>query len=189
VTKRDHQADRGQSLIIVALAFALFLFGVICLVADGAVLFRWSARVQAAAQVAAESGADSVSPGFLYGTTAPCAGDATRRCPVSIVDTDAQDRRNGLFAFERACIQAGDQSAQLARSPDDQQHPDGTACDTDGCRVFAVVTRQVTLPIPVPGFPTSVPVRGEFRAAPVVGGTFPSASCTGTTWVPATPSP
>ncbi len=179
----------GQSLLIVALAFALFLFGIICLVADGAVLFRWSARVQAAAQVAAESGADSVSPGFLYGATEPCPtpADALRRCPVPIVDISAQDRRNGRYAFERACIQAGDQSAQIPGTPDAPQHPDGTACDTDGCRVVAIVTRQVTLPIPFPGFPGAVPVRGEFHAAPVVGGTAPSASCTGTTWVPASP--
>jgi len=161
--------------MLVALCFALFLFGVICLVADGAVLFRWSARVQAAAQVAAESGADSVSPRFLYGGRPP------------IVDVDVQDRRNGLYAFERACIQSGDQSAQIQRAPDDPQVPDGTACDTDGCRVVAVVTRLVTLPIPVPGFPTSVSVRGEFRAAPVVGDVTPAASCTGTTWVPASP--
>lgn len=187
MTRRQRDRDSGQSLLITALAFALFLFGVICLVADGAVLFRWSARVQAASQVAAESGADSVSPGFLYGATEPCPQNASRRCPVPIVDALAQDRRNGLFAFQRACIQAGDQSAQLSRTPDESQQPDGTACDTDGCRVVAVVVRQVTLPIPLPGFPTSVSVRGEFRAAPVVGGTTPSASCTGTAWVPSPP--
>lgn len=177
MTHRSARGSSGQSLLIVALSFSLFLFGVICLVADGAVLFRWSARVQAAAQVAAASGADSVSPRFLYGASSP------------IVDVDPQDRRNGLYAFERACIQAGNQSAQIQRAPDDAQHPDGTACVTDGCRVIAVVTRQVTLPIPVPGFPTSVFVRGEFRAAPVVGASTPASSCTGTTWVPASPPP
>jgi hypothetical protein len=186
---RRRPRDRGQSLLIVALAFALFLFGVICLVADGAVLFRWSARVQAAAQVAAESGADSVSPGFLYNATQACSTDASLRCPVPIVDTLAQDRRNGLYAFERACIQSGDQSAQLSRTPDDPQHPDGTACDTDGCHVVALVARQVDLPIPIPGFATSVIVRGEFRAAPVVGGTTPSGACTATAWVPSPPPP
>lgn len=182
------RARNGQSLIIVALAFALFLFGVICLVADGAVLFRWSARVQAAAQVAAQSGADSVSPRFLYGASCSAAASATT-CTAPIVDVDVQDRRNGLYAFERACIQSGDQSAQIAHSPDQPQTPDGTACDTDGCRVVAVVTRLVTLPIPLPGFPSSVPVRGESRAAPVVGGVTPATSCVGTVWVPASPPP
>ena len=174
---RRADRDRGQSLLIVALCFALFLFGVICLVADGAVLFRWSARVQAAAQVAAQSGADSVSPRFLYGDGA------------TIVDVDVQDRRNGRYAFERACIQAGDQSAQISRTPDDAQAPDGTACDTDGCQVVAVVTRMVSLPVPIPGFPTSVAVRGTFRAAPVVGGIAPGSTCTGGAWVPASPPP
>lgn len=180
---------RGQSLILVALVFAFFLLGVIALVADGAVLFRWSARVQAAAQVAAESGADSISPGFLYGETTPCARQWAQRCPVPIVDTLAQDRANGRFAFERACIQAGDQSAQLALTPDSPQQPDGTACDTDGCHVVALVVRTVALPIPLPGLPASVPVRGEFRAAPVVGGTTATSVCVGAGWVPATPSP
>ena len=177
---------RGQSLVFVALAFALFLFGVICLVADGAVLFRWSARAQAAAQVAAESGADSVSPGFLYGITQPCVAPVGR-CPLPIVDIAAADRRNGRYAFERACIEGGDQSAQIPLTPDERQTPDGTSCHTDGCHVVAVVTRQVSLPIALPGFPASVPVRGEFRAAPVVGGTLPATACSGGAWVPSPP--
>jgi hypothetical protein len=190
MSRRRRRGSRGQSLIIVALAFTLFLVGVICLVADAAVLFRWSARVQAAAQVAAESGADSVSPSFLYGASQPCpAASGAPRCSVAIVDIDPQDRRAGLYAFERACIQAGDQSAAIARSPEQSQQPDGTACDADGCRVVAVVTRWVALPIPVPGFPPSLPVRGEFRAAPVVGTERPAAACVGSAWVPATPSP
>jgi len=189
--------ERGQTLLIFALAFALFLFGLICLVADGAVLFRWSARVEAAAQVAAQSGADSVSPGFLYGQSQPCpAPHAGRNCPVAIVDVEAQDRRGGLFAFQRACIQAGDQSAGVPRHapndltpkvPDDPQTPEGTTCDSDGCHVSAVVTRAVRLPIPIPGFPDVVEVRGSFFAAPVVGATTPTGTCAGGAWVPAAP--
>lgn len=173
---------------MVALAFAVFLFGVICLVADAAVLFRWSARVQAAAQLAAESGADSVSPHFLYGAS-PCPPSAAvaTACQVAIVDIEPQDRRNGRYAFERACIQSGDQSAGIVRTPDQAQHPDGTACDSDGCRVSAAVTRSVALPIPVPGFPASVTVRGTFRAAPVVGASSARGVCNGGAWVPSTP--
>jgi len=197
MTARRETTRSGQTLLIFALAFALFLFAIICLVADGAVLFRWSARVEAAAQVAAQSGADAVSPGFLYGETQPCpAPHADRSCPVAIVDVVAQDRRGGLYAFERACIQAGDQSAAVPRHPpndmnpkipDDPQTPEGTSCASDGCHVAAVVTRAVSVPIPIPGFPDVVPVRGSFFAAPVVGAKSPTSTCTGTTWVPGAP--
>jgi len=184
-------------LMIFALAFALFLFGVACLVADAAALYRWSQRVDAAAQLAAQSGADAVDPRFLYGETQPCAPPRRdQRCAVPLVDIAAQDRRGDLFAFERACIQAGDQSAQVPRGGgegalkmvDDAQSPEGTRCDSDGCRVYAVVTRVVELPIPIPGFPARIPVTGRQYAAPVVGSTSPLSTCGGSAWVPAAPS-
>jgi len=183
--------------MIFALGFGLFLFGLVCVVADTAALYRWSQRVDAAAQLAAQSGADAVDPRYLYGVTQPCpAPREAERCAVPLVDVAAQDRRGNLYAFERACIQAGDQSAQVPRSGsadltpkavDDPQTPEGTRCDTDGCRVFAMVTRSVELPIPLPGFPTRVAVRGKQFAAPVVGSSAATSSCAGTAWVPATP--
>ncbi|MGH7687349.1 MAG: hypothetical protein ACREN2_11100 [Candidatus Dormibacteria bacterium] len=192
-----HRALRGQTLIIFALAFALFLFALMCLVADTAFLFRWSSATQAAAQLAAQSGADAVDPRYLY-TTGKCAPTAAVPCDSAIVDISAQDRHGSLYAFQRACIEAGDRSATIPRSgadarnagvktADDAQSPDGTACASDGCRVFAVVTRTVPLPIPLPGFPSSVDVRGQFYAAPVVGATTAEMSCTGGAWVPAPP--
>ena len=41
MTPRRQAPQAGQILMIFALAFALFLFAVTCLVADGAFLFRW----------------------------------------------------------------------------------------------------------------------------------------------------
>lgn len=178
---------RGQTLIVFALAFALFLFALTCLVADTAFLFRWSGQVQAAAQLAAQSGADAVDPRFLYGQSAG-----------AIVDTSAADRRGSLYAFQRACIQAGDQSANIERDPprdaslkqpDDVQSPDGTACASNGCRVEAEVTRGVELPIPFPGFPSTIDVRGLYFAAPVVGATAAQSVCGGGVWVPGALSP
>ena len=184
----------GQTLIVFALSFALFLFALVCLVADTAFLFRWSSATQSAAQLAAQSGADAVDPHYLYGATTPCSPPARSPCSAAIVDISAQDRQGTLYAFQRACIEAGDQSAQITqggsralKTANDPQSPDGTACVSDGCRVFAVVTRTVTLPIPIPGFATTVNVRGQFYAAPVVGGTQAQLSCTGGTWVPAPP--
>lgn len=184
---RRRRGLSGQTLIIFALAFALFLFALMCVVADTAFLFRWSSATQAAAQLAAQSGADAVDPRYLYSP-----GQS------AIVDINAQDRRGSLYAFQRACIGAGDRSATIPRSggdargagvktADDAQSPDGTACASDGCRVFAIVTRSVPLPIPLPGFPSSVDVRGQFYAAPVVGATSAETSCTGGAWVPAPP--
>lgn len=197
--KRSSRRKRasGQVLIIFALGFALFLFGVTSLVADTAFLFRWSDQVLAAAQLAAQSGADAVDPRFLYGDATQCAQQPpTKPCSVPIVDTSPQDRRRGLYAFQRACIQAGDQSAQIprhrpddltAKSVDEMQTPEGTACDTDGCRVFAEVVRLVDLPIPIPGFASRIAVRGRFFAAPVVGSVTPRTVCTGAAWLPTAP--
>lgn len=185
--------QRGQTLMVFALGFALFLFSLVCLVADTAYLYVWSGRVQDAAQLSAQSGADSVDPRYLYEDTGSCPG-AT--CAVPIVDINPQDRDGALYAFERSCIQAGDQSAQIPRDPanalvlktaDDPQVPEGTVCASDGCRVYAQVTRVVRLPIPLPGFPSTITVRGSGYAAPVVGTSVATSTCTGTAWVPAPP--
>ena len=185
---------RGQTLVVFALSFALFLFALVCLVADTAFLFRWSSATQSAAQLAAQSGADSVDPRYLYGASTACTPPAPAPCSAAIVDISNQDRQGALYAFQRACIQSGDQSAEITdpaggalKTPDEPQTPDGTACASDGCRVYAVVTRSVTLPIPIPGFATTVDVRGRFYAAPVVGATQAQVSCTGGAWVPAPP--
>lgn len=189
MTRRRRAHARGQTLIVFALAFALVLFALVCLVADTAFLFRWSSAAEAAAQLAAQSGADSIDPRYLYGAAPGCAANATPACDTAIVDINAQDRRGSLYAFQRACVEAGDRSASIPRAPDDPQSPEGTACASDGCRVHAVVTRRVALPVPLPGFPATVDVRGQFDAAPVVGARSPVTSCTGTTWVPTAPQP
>jgi hypothetical protein len=192
-TGTAHVRQRGQTLMVFALGFALFLFSLVCLVADTAYLYVWSGRVQDAAQLSAQSGADSVDPRYLYEDTGSCPG-AT--CAVPIVDINPQDRDGALYAFERSCIQAGDQSAQIPRDPanalvlktaDDPQVPEGTVCASDGCRVYAQVTRVVRLPIPLPGFPSTITVRGSGYAAPVVGTSVATSTCTGTAWVPAPP--
>jgi hypothetical protein len=193
-TEHKRASQRGQTLIVFALAFTLFLFALTCLVADGSFLFRWSGRVQAAAQLAAQSGADAVDPRFLYGGSQCTQGHSG--CSTAIVDISAQDRTGSLYAFQRACIQAGDQSASVPRHPpndlspktaNDAQLPEGTQCFSDGCRVVSLITRMVPLPIAVPGFPASVPVRGVSLAAPVIGTNQPQATCSGGTWVPAAP--
>lgn len=181
--------QRGQTLIVFALGFALFLFSLTCLVADTASLFVWSGRVQSAAQLGAQSGADSVDPRFLYQDSSACGVTGPGPpCAVQIVDVSEQDRAGALYAFERACIQTADQSAQIpGKTADDPQSPDGTRCASDGCRVYAEVSRVVQLPIPIPGFPTSVTVRGIGYAAPVVGTNVATTMCTGVAWVPAPP--
>jgi len=182
--------------MIFAIGFALFLFGLTCLVVDTAYLYVWSGRVQSAAQLGAESGADSVDPRYLYAQEGSCPATGAGGCTALIVDISAQDRQGALYAFERACIQTGDQSAQIPRdtanpsipkTASDPQVPDGTSCASDGCRVYALVTRVVQLPIPLPGFPGSVTVRATAYAAPVVGTNVAASVCTGTTWVPQPP--
>jgi hypothetical protein len=189
--RSTRRRERGQTLIVFALGFALFLFSLTCLVADSAYLYVWSGRVQDAAQLGAQSGADSVNPSYLYGVTGPCA-----TCTPPIVDISAQDRDGSLYAFQRSCIQSADQSAQIPRNAadplvlktaDDPQTPEGAQCGSDGCHVYAEVSRVVQLPIPLPGFPSTVTVRGVGYAAAVVGTNVASATCTGVAWVPAPP--
>jgi hypothetical protein len=75
----------------------------------------------------------------------------------------------------------------VLKTPDDVQAPDGTSCASDGCQVYAVVSRVVHLPIPLPGFPDTVTVRGTGYAAAVVGTDHATTVCTGIAWVPAPP--
>ncbi len=173
------RGESGQMIMVLALAFALFLFGVVALVADGAYLYVWSARVQAAAQNAAQAGANSVDPHYLYGQSG------------HLVDLGPS---GGLMTFERGCVQIGDESAQLvgasgvAQSADSGQPTgNGVRCVSDGCAVFASVERTVQLPLPL--FGDSVVVRGVYYAAPVVGATTAApAHCARGAWVSGDPS-
>ena len=131
------RGESGQMIMVLALAFALFLFGVVALVADGAYLYVWWARVQAAAQNAAQAGANSVDPHYLYGQSG------------HLVDLGPS---GGLMTFERGCVQIGDESAELvgasgvAQSADSgQPKGNGVRCVSDGCAVFASVEKTVQL--------------------------------------------
>ncbi|HSP64762.1 MAG TPA: hypothetical protein VLO10_01095, partial [Candidatus Deferrimicrobium sp.] len=120
-------------IMMMALAFALFLFGIVVLVADSAFLYVWSARVQAAAQTAAQAGANTVDPHYLYGQSS------------HLVDLGGS---GGLMAFERGCVQVGDESAELTDAAGsglsaDQPQPkgNGVRCVSDGCAVYALVEK------------------------------------------------
>ena len=166
-------------IMMLALAFALFLFGIVVLVADSAALYVWSARVQAAAQTAAQAGANSIDPAYLYGQS------------DHLVDMGAQ---GGLMAFERGCVQVGDESAQIAGATGvietaDQPQPQGNGvrCVSDGCSVYASVEKTVHLPLPV--FGDAVVVRGVYYAAPVVGANVATPTrCRRTAWISAAPA-
>lgn len=167
-------------IMTLALAFALFLFGLVALVADSAYLYVWSSRVQAAAQNAAQAGANSIDPGYLYG-----ASDHL----INLAGSGA------LMAFERGCVEVGDQSAQLAApgggpaETADTAQPagNGVRCVTDGCAVYASVSKTVQLPLPL--LTDSVVVRGTYYAAPVVGATTAASDrCDRAAWVSAAPS-
>lgn len=166
-------------IMMFALSFALFLFALIALVADAAALYVWSARVQAAAQVAAQAGANAVDPQYLY-----ARGD-------HLVDLSAS---GGLMTFERGCTAVGDASAHLTAASglpltanDPQTAGNGVRCVSDGCSVYADVARTVSLPLPL--FGDRVVVRGSYYAAPVVGATTAAAArCTPGPWLSEPPS-
>ena len=166
-------------IMVTALSFALFLFGVVALVVDASYLYVWSARVQAAAQVAAQAGANSIDPQYLYGSSDHLVNLA--------VD-------GGLMAFERGCVEVGDESAALhnpdgtALTADDAQTTgDGVRCVSDGCHVYATITKTVHLPLPL--FGDTVTVRGVYYAAPVVGALEAAQSqCTAQAWARSAPA-
>jgi hypothetical protein len=179
VTRRGGRAQGGQMIMMLALAFALFLFGLVALVADCAYLYVWSARVQAAAQNAAQAGANSVDPRYLYGQS------------DHLVDLEAS---GNLMAFERGCVEVGDESAQItdasgvARGAGGSQPTgDGVRCVSDGCAVYASIEKTVRMPLPL--FAATVVVRGVYYAAPVVGATTAARSnCVPGRWVSEDPS-
>ena len=171
--------QRGQMIMMLALSFALFLFGLLALVADSAYLYVWSARLQASAQNAAEAGANSVDPQYLYGQGG------------HLVDVGSA---GGLMVFERGCVEVGDQSAHLSvdaakvlTAGDAQPAGNGVRCVSDGCSVFASIEKTVSLPLPL--FGASVVVRGVAYAAPVVGATSAAPGrCVPGAWVSADPA-
>lgn len=150
--------QRGQMIAMFALATALFLFGMLTLVLDLAYEFSWSTRVEGAAQLAAQSGANSVNPAFLYG-----GGD-----PRRAADPDCGGNRGILDICRdvRACEETGDRSAGI----EDADRPSsGTTCRTtgSGTGVHADVVKVISLPITL--FGGTAVVRGSFDAAPVQG--------------------
>jgi hypothetical protein len=166
-------------IMMLALSFALFLFGLVALVADSAYLYVWSARVQAAAQNAAEAGANSVDPQYLYGQNG------------HLVDLASA---GALMVFERGCVEVGDESAQLTAAGGAAQTADaaqpagnGVRCVSDGCAVYASIEK--TVPLPLPLFGQSVVVRGVAYAAPVVGATTAvQGNCVSGAWISADPA-
>jgi hypothetical protein len=155
-----------------ALGMALFMFALFVAVVDLDYLFTWSARVQAAAQTAAQSGANSVNPNFLYtpggGTHIIC--DYSGGCPAT------QPR------YDVACTHAGDVSAEITPDTLDYtngvgqaQFREGTHCQDDpqGCSVGATVVKHVVFPLTVLGL--GADVRGGSSAAPVIGSNVPAA--------------
>lgn len=173
-----HRGERGQTIMVMALSFALFLIGLVALVGDAAHLYVWAGRAQAAAQNAAQAGANTVNSRYLYGG----GGDLVDRGPSA-----------GLMAFERACVAIGAETAGLtaavARGVDGGGSPspaDRVRCASNGCSVFALVEKTVHLPIPLLG--DRVVVRGRYYAAPVVGALRASAgACQPGAWLPAAP--
>lgn len=153
-------SQRGQVIVMFALAMALFLFGLFTLVVDLAYEYTWSTRVEAAAQVAAQSGANSINPAYLYGGATPgSAGDPRCGGNISILDT-CHD--------VAACQEAGDRSAGIG-SAQPGSDAGRTICQTTGggSSVHAQVFRVVHLPLDL--FGGTAIVRGSFDAAPVAG--------------------
>ena len=153
---RIYPSERGQILIAFALAFALFLLTLFSLVVDLADIYVHSTDAEAAAQVAAQSGANDINSQAIYTSLTPTLSSrAYATCEASA-------------------------SFEMPGSTTLCYLPNGTV--TDGCpskapsssnTVEACVTD--TFPLPLRLFGLRVTVRGWFDAAPVAGTTVPTA--------------
>lgn len=164
---RQRRRESGQIIVMFALGMALFMFSLFVAVVDLDYLFTWSARVQAAAQAAAQTGANSVNPAYLYTGQLPmvCAGICVSNYPT--VD------------YHVACVHNGNVSADISPATAQYTVPgtEGTACTVGpnpdaACEVSATVVKKVQFPLTVLGF--GAEVRGSFVAAPVIGANAPA---------------
>ncbi|HZB97253.1 MAG TPA: hypothetical protein VE219_01515 [Candidatus Sulfotelmatobacter sp.] len=152
--------QRGQVIVLFALCMALFLFSVFALVVDLSFEYAWSTRIEAAAQVAAQSGANAINPAYLYGGGNPrSTGDSRCYGNKQILD---------LCNDVRACQEAGDRSSEIAVGGGGDA-VSRTTCRTnsDGSSVHADIVKLVHLPLDF--FADTAVVRGSFDAAPVAG--------------------
>lgn len=158
MTVLRRRAARGQIIVIFALAMALFLFGLICLVVDSAYLFTYSARAQAAAQVAAQAGANTIDSVTIYSST-------------GVIHIDHKQYQQACTRAARQFVGAGNGvsvNVLCGTDPPNTPPTDDPTKDTVAARV------EVTVPLPVGLFGTRFTVRGYAEAAPVVGSTCPA---------------
>ncbi|MFN2569945.1 MAG: hypothetical protein ABR564_10170 [Candidatus Dormibacteria bacterium] len=155
--RRRRTYEGGQTIALFALATALFLFGMVALVIDLSYEFSWSTRVAGAAQIAAQSGANSVNPAFLYGGGPGGGGDPGCAGNTQILD---------VCRDVATCEESGNNSAGITASDGPAS---GTTCRSasGGTTVHAEVVKVISLPIAF--FGTTAVVRGSFDAAPVRG--------------------
>ena len=156
-----------------ALSMALFMFTMFVAVVDLDFLYTQSAQVQAAAQAAAQTGANSVNPVFLYQP-----GTANVHIICDDITCPANEPR-----FDVACTHAGDVSADIGApgytldytsSTGQGAFRQGTHCqdNAQGCSVGATVVKHVLFPLTILGF--GADVRGTSSAATVIGARTPA---------------
>jgi hypothetical protein len=82
---RRHRPESGQTLVVFALVLALFLVGMIALVADLGAVFVTYNQVDDAALLAIQAGASAIDEGSFYtGRLQLDAGTAVERCRDSL---------------------------------------------------------------------------------------------------------
>ena len=150
--RNRRRAQSGQTLITFTLAMVLFLFGLFVATVDLVFLYNRYTTVSAAAQIAAQAGANTIDPNSLYSGTVP---------QLDVFNAPGVCRSAG----NTAALATGVTSCSVVDNP---QHPG--QCPNI-CAVHAVVTETVTLPLSL--FGVSSVVSASADAAPVTGDLSP----------------
>ncbi|MGI8493635.1 MAG: hypothetical protein ACR2NJ_12965 [Acidimicrobiales bacterium] len=137
-------------MVIFALILSLSLFGLFVMVIDLSVLYSGKTRVQAAAQIGAQAGADTVSSTSLYRCSGPQLAGGSGSCSGAVLGASSASM----------CEQTIQRALTALPANGGGQH-----CSATGSTVHASITRQVRMPLGL--FGTSFQVSGDFDAAAV----------------------
>ena len=144
-----------------ALGFALFLFSLTCLVADPRISTcgrgasrpprSWARNPAPIGRSAVPVQRDGSCPHGARARARCRSSTSARRIARARCTRSSARASRPAISRRRSRVDAAHPTR--AEDADDPQVPDGTLCASDGCHVYAEVSRVVQLPIPLPGFP------------------------------------
>lgn len=182
--RRGGQSRRqslGQVIVVFAISMALFMMGMIALVINLNAEFKFSAASQAAAQIAAQAGANDLDPRFLYGAAGvkPINLNAAGSTVLPSSGYPCPDSGGCTPDYQVACADAGDVAMGFPLPSGYGQYanrsvPNYVYCSTNAAGTCVTAEVHTTVRLPLLLWGASVVVKGTFSAAPVSGAETPA---------------